>query len=151
MKKKLIMIIILIVITLSIIGLIYAGTTLHKEEKEENNHLVEISFKELQEKIDNKDSFILLLSQTTCSHCAEYRPVLKKVLKNYNIYAYEIATDKLDKEQTAKLKDIANASGTPTTVFIENGEEKNTGNRLVGAASESKLISRLKAVGYIKE
>ena len=130
MKKKLIMIIILIVITLSIIGLIYAGTTLHKEEKEENNHLVEISFKELQEKIDNKDSFILLLSQTTCSHCAEYRPVLKKVLKNYDIYAYEIATDKLDKEQTAKLKDIANASGTPTTVFIENGEEKNTGKEV---------------------
>ncbi len=151
MKNKVIMVIIILILTIAIGSLVYAGISLTKENNEEDSHLVEISFDELQEKIDNKETFILLMSQTTCSHCAEYKPVFKKVLTKYDITAYEISTDLLSKEENALIKDIANISGTPTTVFIFDGEEKNTANRLVGAAQESKIVSRLKALGYIEE
>lgn len=149
MKKKILIFSIIALVILAIAGMVYASYTLTKKEKNEDNHLIEITFEELQEKVNNKESFILLLSQTTCSHCIEYKPVLKKVLTEYDIVAYELSIDKLDKTEKAKLNDIANASGTPNTVFIENGEEKNTANRLVGTASESKIKSRLKALGYI--
>lgn len=150
MKNKIIMVIIILVLTVAIGTLIYASVSLTKESKEKDSHLIQLTYSELEEKINNKESFILLISQTDCSHCAEYKPVFKKVLKKNNITAYEIPTDLLSKEENAKLKDIANVSGTPTTVFIVDGSEVNTANRLVGSASESKITNRLKALGYIK-
>lgn len=135
---------------MAIAGMIYASTTLNKKTEEENKHLVEITYKELEEKVNNKETFILVLTQTNCSHCHEYKPVLKKVLHENNIYAYEVSTDKLTKEENSKLKDIANTSGTPTTVFIENGEEKSTYSRIVGTQTESKIVNKLKSMGYIK-
>lgn len=150
MKKKIIIIAIVLVILLSIGGLIYASSTLNKKTENEDKHLIVISFSELQEKINNKETFILLLSQESCSHCAEYKPIFKKVLAKHDIYAYELQINKLSKKETAELKDIANTSGTPTTVFIENGTETNTSTRLVGTKSSSEIENRLKALGYIK-
>lgn len=151
MKKKLLIWGLIAIVILAVASMIYASYTLNKKEKNEDNHLIELTFDELEEKINNKDSFILLLSQTTCTHCLEYKPILKKVLAEYDIVAYEIEIDKLTQTEKAKLKDIANAEGTPNTIFIENGEETNTANRIKGTATESKIKSRLKALGYIQE
>ena len=149
MKKKFIIIGIIAIIALAAAGLIYASSELNKKEKLEDSFLIELTFDELQKKIDNKDTFILVLTQTSCSHCIEYKPKLKNVLAEYNIYAYELPIDKLDKTEIAKLKDIANASGTPATIFIEEGEEKNTSSRLYGSQDKSKIVSRFKAMGFI--
>ncbi len=150
-KNKVFIILIIVILGVAVGALIWGSISLQKKEKIEEEHLIELNYEELMEKIDNKESFILLFSQTTCSHCEQYRPTLKKVLVEYDLYAYEIATDLLSKEENAKLKDVANVTGTPTTVFIVNGEEKNTANRLVGAAKENKIVSRFEALGYIKK
>lgn len=150
MKKKILIACGILVIALSIIGLIYAGITLNEKEDKEDKHLIELNFSKVEEKVNNKETFILLLSQETCSHCAQYKPILKKVLAKHDIIAYELQIDKLTKEETAKLKDIANASGTPTTIFIEKGVETNTSTRLVGTKTSTEIESRLKALGYIK-
>lgn len=150
MKKKILIAGGILLISLSIIGLIYAGVTLNKKTQDEDNHLISLKFSEVEKKVNNKETFILLLSQESCSHCAQYKPILKKVLAKNDIIAYELKIDKLTKEETAKLKDIANASGTPTTVFIEEGVEKNTSTRLVGTKSSTEIENRLKALGYIK-
>ena len=94
--------------------------------------------------------FILVVTRTDCSHCAVYKPKLKQVLKDYNIIGYEIATDKLSTKDKSAFNDIANVSGTPTTIFIVNGEEETTTNRLVGDVPTERIISRLKSQGYIK-
>ncbi len=148
MKKNIVIFIVIAIVITASIGLIYASTILHGKEKYEDKHLIEITFKELQEKVDNKETFILLISRSDCSHCIEYKPTLKKVLAENDIIAYEIQLDKISAEDEGKLKDIANVSGTPNTIFIENGVEKSTSQRLSGAVSESKLRSRLKALGY---
>lgn len=147
MKKK---IIIIVLIVLIIAGITLA-IILNKNNKKEYG-LIHITFNELQEKVKNKDSFILVITRTDCSHCAEYKPVLTEVLNKYKIAAYQLDTDPdiLSDEEIAKLKDIASISGTPTTIFIENGEEKTTANRIVGTASASKIEKRLKSTGYIK-
>lgn len=114
--------------------------------------LVELTYKELEKKLDNEDTFILVITQTRCSHCAQYKPVLKEVLYEYGITAYEIDQEKLTDKELGKLKNVANISGTPTTVFIVDGEEINTSSRLRGAVTNKHtIIKRLKAQGYITE
>ncbi len=150
MKKNLIITGIILVSILSIVGLVYASKTLNEKSENEEKRLIQLKYSELEEKVNNKETFILLLSQTDCSHCAQYKPILKKVLAKHNLYAYELEINKLTKEETAKLKDIANTSGTPTTIFIENGSETNTSSRLVGTKTSSEIERRLKSLGYIK-
>ena len=151
MKKKIAIAIAILIVILSIGGLLFASITLNKEQKELENRLIELTYDELSEKINNKETFILVITQTDCSHCEEYKPVLKQVLFDYDITAYEIDQKKISEEEKNNLKNIANISGTPTTVFIVNGEERQTSDRLVGSASRSKIIDRLKAMGYINE
>lgn len=149
-KQKLILAAVAIVVIGAIVGFIYGSSILKKQEIDLDSHLVIVNFKELQEKIDNKESFILLFSQTDCPHCAAFKPIFKEVLAKHDITAYEIQIDTLTQEEKNQLSTVANVSGTPTTVFIENGVEKSTSTRLKGEATADKIEARLKAVGYIK-
>ena len=92
----------------------------------------------------------MVITRTDCSHCAVFKPKLKEVLSQNNIIAYEIATDKLSTNEKAEFNDIANISGTPTTIFIVDGEEATTTNRLIGDVTTEKIINKLKSQGYIK-
>ena len=119
-------------------------------KKNEKGKLITLDYDELKEKIDNKDTFILVITRTDCSHCAIYIPRLEKVLKEYELTAYKVEVDTWKDEEKDDLGDICNVSGTPTTLFIENGEETNTSSRLVGEKTQDQIINRLKAMGYIK-
>lgn len=151
MKKKLLILLAFVISIGSIIAIVYASVTLNKKQKIEDSYLIELTYNELEKKIQNKDSFILVYTQTTCSHCIEYKPILKRTLAKQELYAYEIVLDKLTKEEKGKLNDIANVSGTPTTVFIKDGQEINSSSRLKGIQTEEKLINRFKYLGYIEE
>mgnify|MGYP003295257158 FL=1 len=150
MKKKF-LIFLGIALSLGAIGaIVYASITLNKQQKLEDSYLIELSYNELVKKIENKESFVLVYTQTTCSHCIEYKPILKKTLYKNKLYGYEIVIDKLNTEEKAKLKDIANVSGTPTTIFIKDGVEISTSSRLTGIQTEDKLTNRFKYLGYIE-
>ncbi len=151
MKNKIIKILIIIVVVVAIGSLIIASIFLNRKQNDLDKHLVELNFSELQEKIDNKETFLLVITQTTCSHCAEYKPVLKETLAEYDLVGYYIEEDLLSKEDLGKLKEIANVSGTPTTIFIENGQEGSTSTRLSGNQQKSVIVQRLKSMGYINE
>ena len=141
MKKK---IIIGSIILIVIIGII-VSFSLFKEK-----YLITLNAQELQEKIEAKDDFILVISQEGCSHCKAYIPVLKDVLNEHKITAYIIDTATFNKEEKAFLRTVANISGTPTTAFIKDGEETSTSNRLVGSASKKTIETRFKDMGYLK-
>ena len=141
-KKRVIVLIIICLVVL--IGAVVADRILSKE------YLVEIKYSEVMKKVKNKDSFILLLSQTTCSHCAEYKPKLKRVSKKYKVYVYYLETDLLKEKENKELKKTFNYNGTPTTVFVIDGEEKTAATRINGDAEEAKIISKFKSNGFIK-
>lgn len=149
-KQKLIFAAVAIVVIGAIVGFIYGSSVLKKQEIDLDSHLKIIDFKELQEKVNNKETFILLFSQTDCVHCAAFKPIFKEVLTKHDLTAYEIQLDTLTDDEKNQLYTIANVSGTPTTVFIENGAEKSTSTRLQGEATADKIEARLKAVGYIE-
>ena len=77
--------------------------------------------------------------------------LIRNIGNKYGITFYDISQTGLKGDDQTFLKNVANIDGTPTTVFIEDGEEKATTNRLVGNVPEYRVIERLKAMGYIDE
>ena len=112
--------------------------------------LVELTYDEFTEKIDNEESFVLCVSRTTCSHCATYKPKLENVAKDYGIDLYYIDIDKYsDEEQEEFVKVINFNDTTPTTVFLKNGKETTASNRINGDVSTSRIIDKLKSNDFI--
>lgn len=142
-KKK------IIVIIASI--LVVAGLIIYYFIHSYDSNLIEINYNELKEKIDNKEDFVLCVSRTTCIHCQDYKPKLKKVGYKYKIDIYYIDVDLLNDDELKMFKNTVSFDGsTPITIFFKNGEEKTTATRIEGDVSEEKLISKLKTNGFIK-
>ena len=127
-----------------IFSLILTGCS-SKEE-----HIKEISFNEFKEKIEKKDSFALYIGNKNCSHCVSYLPTLKSVLNKYNVTIYHLDNSKLSDSEQTNLKAYASISGTPTVLFITDGEEETTLNRIVGETTKEETIEIFKTNGYIK-
>lgn len=148
MKKKTYLIILIILLILLFVSL---GVLYIRKKEEENTLVYEINMQQLEEKINNKDTFILVMTQTGCIHCQSYLPTIKKVSREYGVTFYVLNRAKLSKEEYNRLNDIANISGTPATIFIVDGEEKTTLNRLTGSIEKSRLVEKLISEGYINE
>ena len=110
----------------------------------------EITYSEFQEKIKNKESFILFVGSKTCSACDRYKVTLNEIIKDYQVKVYYIDIANFDINEQREFLTIINFSSTPTTVFITNGEEKTVYNRIVGALPYSKIEKKLEKAGYIK-
>lgn len=115
-----------------------------------NKHIKEISFKEFEKKIENKDTFAVYIGNKDCVHCVAYRPILEEVLDEYDINIYHLDNSKLSKKELSKMTDYVNISGTPTVAFLVNGEEESTLDRIVGESDKETTIEKFKANGYIK-
>lgn len=115
-------------------------------------NLIELNVDEVIEKVNNKDSFVLCISQTTCSHCASYKPKLEKISKDYGIEIFYIDIDKYSNEKQQEFKKhVSFDKSTPVTAFIKNGEEATASNRIFGDVSYDKIVTKLKNNGFISE
>ena len=114
------------------------------------NTVKEIDFTTLKSKIDNKETFILEVIQTGCSHCEEFSPRFRSVLAEYNLTGYSINLSNLTTEEKDKLYEITEISGTPTVCFFKDGKEQ-VMNKIVGAVSNKEVITKLKDTKYIKD
>ena len=145
MKNKNIFIISIIALILIIGGLV-AYNYLNK------SNLKEINIKEVIEKVNNKENFVLCISKTTCTHCNSYKPKLDKISKKYNLEIFYIDIDKYSTEEESEFKKYISFDGsTPVTVFIKNGEEKTASNRIFGNLSYDKVLKKIKKEGFINE
>ena len=140
-KKKIIILVSICIIVL--IGAVVADKILGK------NYFNEIKYKEVIEKIENDESFILVISQTECSHCNSYKPKIEKVANNHKLNIYYIDVDLLSDEDYDSFKSYISFDGTPATVFIKNGEETSAATRINGDASTEKIEKKLKSNGFI--
>lgn len=130
-----------------IILIVLFGIILYFSLKPTKNNIETIIGSDLVEKLNQKETFILLVSQDGCSHCEEYKPILNRVLEENNKTAYEIEWKEIRNHD--KLKNLFNINGTPTTIFINDGIEKTTINRLVGSTTYNDLKNKLKERGFI--
>ena len=114
-----------------------------------NGNLKELKSNEVIEKIKNKEDFVLCVAQTTCSHCASYKPKLEKLANKYKLNVYYIEADLLTDEEEKKFESYIRFDGTPVTVFFKEGKETTVANRINGNASAEKIEKKLKSNGFI--
>ena len=119
------------------------------EEKIEDNkvYVNYITDTEFYEKIDNKESFMVVISRTGCSHCSDYIPLYTKLLNEEKIEGYIV--DIIDVEDEIAFLNDLGVRGTPTTLFYENGEEV-LSKRIVGSRTYDQLRDLLVEREFIK-
>lgn len=113
------------------------------------SYFKELEYDDVIDKIENKEDFILLVSQTGCTHCISYKPKLKEVAKEHKVYVYYIDVDLLNEKETDNLKKYISFTSTPVTLFLRNGEELTAANRITGDANKEKIIKKFKSNGFI--
>lgn len=146
MKKKNYLIIGGIILIMAIIGgIIWYSIRM------DNKNFIKLSYNDVLEKVNNKESFILCVSASECTHCKTYKPKLKKISNDYNIKIYYTDVDKFSDEDYAEFKNkFSFDGGTPTTIFFKDGEEKTTATRIEGDISIERTIDKFKKNGFIK-
>lgn len=117
----------------------------------------EITFDQYEQMMENEDSFILFVGSATCSHCFEFKVTLERLIEDYNVDFKYIDVDNFDDNQKKNFKENIRFTGTPTTVFIQNGKDNSCGlmscdktKRIEGAQSYETVVEILKNNGYIK-
>lgn len=110
----------------------------------------EITFDEYEKMIENEETFILLIGQPNCSHCADFKPTIEKVIKKYQIEIKYMDISKLNDKEYSILKNKTFVTGTPNIVFIKEGK-LDTRAKIKGAKSYDAVVNAFKKVGYINE
>lgn len=77
--------------------------------------------------VKSSEQKILVLGQTTCSHCIKVKPILSNISKEYGITINYLDITKLSDEESGKLSKYLpylgeNDWGTPLTLIVKNGE-----------------------------
>lgn len=111
----------------------------------------EITFDSFEKMIEDKESFVLFIGAESCSHCMTYKTTINEVVKEYNVDIKYIDVDRLSTKQDSALKKVASYTGTPTTVFIKEGKEESTYNRIVGDRDFEYVVNKLEKNGYIEK
>ena len=122
------------------------------ENKEENNkpssnedyNLTQMTFEEFKTKINNKESFLVLFTQTNCSHCIAFKPTISEVIEEEELTIYELNIETFTMDEWTELTELVNVSGTPTLTYIKDGSEKNS---LVGNRDKKSIQSFLDKEG----
>lgn len=87
--------------------------------------LHQLTYAEYQQKVNNDESFVLIIERATCSYCVEYMPIAESFALDSNVPIYYVDTDTFSSEdwegfETSNtfLKKNNGKWGTPTTVVL---------------------------------
>lgn len=133
---------------ITILILIISFLLINKITNSNKGDLKPITFNEIQEKKANKEDFILIVSQSTCSHCASYKPKIKQITKDYGITVYYIDLD-LEKDEDKVINELHLSRSTPMTLFFIDGKETSILNRLEGDLGTKTVLNQFKKLGFI--
>ncbi len=111
------------------------------------SNLKKLDYNQVKTKKLYKDTFILVVTQTSCIHCHDFKPVLNSVLESKDILGYELDVQVLsEKDKKAALEEL-NVDTTPQTLFFVNGVEKKE-YRLRGEATSKEIEDVIKKLKY---
>ncbi len=120
-----------------------------------------ISAEEAVQRLDNKESMVLVVGSTTCHACQSYDPVLEEIMKNYEelplvkIYIDDedpIAVEGEEEQVRVHFRELQEKTvtmpSTPTTLFIKDGKLMDS---IVGNKEYAKVVSKLQSTGFISQ
>ena len=115
-----------------------------------SRNLSKLNLEKLNKKLDNKETFILYLTDENDSSNT-LKNTLTSVLKDNNINAFYLNTDKLSSTDQDELKKIIAYEDSNIIIFIKDGSENTVLARITdNYISKEKLTEELKVQGYIK-
>lgn len=126
-----------------------------KEVKEQDG-IRQLDLDQTFQKIDDKEAFVFMVTQSTCTYCNSFKKTLVPFLKEHkDIPFYEIEIDMLGEMKADIEKNFAKlqkkvtefGGGTPELFCYENGKLKKSAS---GEMSEAALYNFMIDCGYIK-
>lgn len=90
-----------------------------------------ISSVDAMTKMDNQDSFFMIIGNSTCSACQVYKPVLEELVKNKGADLFYVETDTEAAKSDTDYKNVLKffeeylndeVKGTPATLYVEDGK-----------------------------
>ncbi len=102
------------------------GFEVKSNYNEEKNYIKEITnINNFIELYNNDKTNVIVIGQTQCSHCIEFRPKVNQVVYTTDATVYWLEYDQLngaDRNKFQNLNEKFKEFGTPYTVFVKNGE-----------------------------
>ncbi|MDD3392869.1 MAG: thioredoxin family protein [Bacilli bacterium] len=111
----------------------------------------EITLDDYKQMIENKETFIFYIGSHNCSHCKLYSVKINDVIEEYQVKVYYLDIADMSDDELSDFQSLVTYSGTPTTIFVSEGKELTTYNRISGNQSKSVIIEKFKLNGYIEE
>lgn len=111
----------------------------------------QLSYAELETKLNNKEDFVLVIGSSTCVACEDYEETMKDIMTKNDIEIFFLDLNALTDEENTKAYSKFHVNSTPTTIFIKEGEETSTYNRIVGAGEYNDVLDKLQQLGYLGE
>lgn len=118
MKKYLKWVIVLVLLALIIVVPILSS---------KNSIFKEINYADFKKELKNTEFTFIYIGSPTCSYCTKMRPYLKELYDEYKIKIYYLNFARLTSLEVTELKESdirLNSMGTPTFIFVKNGQIK---------------------------
>ncbi|WP_128895420.1 thioredoxin family protein [Longirhabdus pacifica] len=124
---------------------IFQQDTGQDKETDARSLYQDISMEQYQEKINNKESFVIYVYSPECSHCQEFKPTLNTAIEDNEIEIIALNTNVEENKDEAFFQQIQLQS-IPALLHYENGVEF---NRAVGTLTEEQLYAFLQDANVI--
>ncbi|MBE6138795.1 MAG: hypothetical protein E7173_03530 [Firmicutes bacterium] len=109
-----------------------------------------LTYEELLAKIENGETFPLVIGSKECGACANYKITMNSFIKEHQVEVFEIDLSTLEDEEYDKLKIDTSFNATPTTVFYKDGKLTSFYNRITSSVSKSVVEDYFRSNGYIE-
>ena len=113
-----------------------------------NDALDEISYNQFKKMIENEKTFLIVFTQTGCSHCTAFKPTINEIIEEEKINIYELDIGLLTQDEWNELTEMVSVTGTPTLTSIKNGMESDD---LVGNRDKDTVLEFLLEEEFISE
>ena len=120
-----------------------------------------VNYDKYKSLIRSKDTHIIVVGQTSCSHCIAIKPALNSVAGDYNLTInYLNLTDLTEEESNSFFESLEKIEyndpdfledgsfGTPLTLIVENGKVE---RYISGSRTISQLVREFTKAGLIEE
>lgn len=114
----------------------------------EYDNIHKIDYRTFNEMIANQETFVIVISQTSCGHCIAYKPIFDETLREHNIKGYELDLQEANKTDLEDFLETYPVEGTPTTMIFTKGiyEEE----MLVSVQQKEAITNFLKKYNLVK-
>ncbi len=115
-----------------------------------SSNLKNLKVSDLKSKIDNKETFVLYLTDNS-TESQSLKKTLTKVSEDNKITFYYLSTEKLSDNDQTSLKNLITYDDANIIIFIKDGKESSVLSRVTNLyITPNDLKDELKLQGYLK-